>query len=172
MGRNGQWSLPNILLDYLYRFEWEADDYCQGSAVHFFRILFQHQTVLNGFSMNLPREIIHMNSLPLILFKMPASMRLKLISGIQPAALSIRPGRLRYSPYLNRIWAPISLSAKEHSDTLYANCDADFYSWNGIPGISPVHRFRQRLLPGDGFFPTKRVAAVVIPSMLAFTRQF
>ncbi|MFA4863743.1 MAG: gliding motility-associated C-terminal domain-containing protein, partial [Bacteroidales bacterium] len=34
-GRHHSWDLPNFLLDYLYRFEWEADDYCQGSAVHF-----------------------------------------------------------------------------------------------------------------------------------------
>ncbi len=34
-GKQHAWDCPNILLDYLYRFEWEADDYCQGSAVHF-----------------------------------------------------------------------------------------------------------------------------------------
>ncbi len=34
-GRERGHVLPNILLDYLYRFEWEADDYCQGSTVQF-----------------------------------------------------------------------------------------------------------------------------------------
>jgi gliding motility-associated-like protein len=34
-GRDNSWRTINILLDYLYRFEWEADNYCQGTPVHF-----------------------------------------------------------------------------------------------------------------------------------------
>lgn len=29
------WALPNTLLDYLYRFEWDADNYCVGATVKF-----------------------------------------------------------------------------------------------------------------------------------------
>ncbi len=32
--RKPKWDTPNILLDYLYRFEWEGDQ-CQGSPIHF-----------------------------------------------------------------------------------------------------------------------------------------
>ncbi len=34
-GKHHAWDCPNFLLDYLYRFEWEADDYCQGTTVLF-----------------------------------------------------------------------------------------------------------------------------------------
>jgi gliding motility-associated-like protein len=145
-GRDNGWHTINFLLDFLYRFEWEADDYCQGSAVHF---LPHFVPTPDSVKWSFGEFAIGSSSTelsPTYTFKYP---------GIHDVAVDIwyPTGRFEHTSREIEIFptphpdlGPDLLICEGTSDTLYANCDADFYSWNGILGTS------QYIVSDSGFY--------------------
>jgi|GEM_PF-179630 len=135
-GRHSGWDLPNFLLDYLYRFEWEADDYCQGSMVHFLPHFVPTPDSVLWFFDEFAQGNYSSELSPTYTFQFP---------GIHEVEVDIwyPTGRFEHTSREIEIYSrpdphlgPDILICEGASVTLYANCDADFYTWNGIPGIS------------------------------------
>jgi gliding motility-associated-like protein len=129
-GRDAGRTLPTILLDYLYRFEWKADNYCQGSAVHFIpHFLPTPDSIRWFFDEFAPGSISHELS-PTYTFQN---------AGIHEVAVDIwyPTGRFEHtsreieiSPSPLPLLGPDTLICQGSSLTLNANCVADMYSWS------------------------------------------
>jgi len=133
-GRKTEWQTPNILLDYLYRFEWEVDDYCQGSPVHFIPNFIPTPDSVEWFFDEFTPGNYSNELSPTYTFQYP---------GIHEVSVDIwyPTGRFEHTSREIGIFSrpdpdlgPDTLICEGNSITLYANCEADFYTWNGIPG--------------------------------------
>jgi gliding motility-associated-like protein len=138
-GRETSHFLPNIMLDFLYRFEWEADNYCQGSAVHFIPHFIPTPDSIRWFFDEFAPGSVSYELSPTYTF---------LESGIHEVAVDIwyPTGRFEHTSREIEIFpvpypdlGPDTLICKGSSLTLNANCLADMYSWStgqfGSPSI-------------------------------------
>jgi gliding motility-associated-like protein len=135
-GRERSYGLPNILLDYLYRFEWEADNYCQGSAVHFIpHFIPTPDSIFWYFGEFTPGSTSNELS-PTYTFKYPGIHEVEVDIWYPTGRFEHTSREIEIFPTPKPDLGPDTLICEGSSITLYANCDADFYTWNGIPGIS------------------------------------
>jgi gliding motility-associated-like protein len=135
-GRERSHFLTNILLDYLYRFEWEADNYCQGSAVHFIpHFIPTPDSIFWYFGEFTPGSTSNELS-PTYTFKYPGIHEVEVDIWYPTGRFEHTSREIEIFPTPNPDLGPDTLICDGNSLTLYANCDADFYTWNGIPGIS------------------------------------
>jgi gliding motility-associated-like protein len=135
-GRERTYGLPNILLDYLYRFEWTADDYCQGSAVHFIpHFIPTPDSIFWYFGEFTPGSTSNELS-PTYTFKYPGIHEVSVDIWYPTGRFEHTSREIDISPSPHPDLGPDTLICEGTSLTLYANCNADFYAWNGIPGIS------------------------------------
>ncbi|MCK9398907.1 MAG: gliding motility-associated C-terminal domain-containing protein [Bacteroidales bacterium] len=136
LGRRAQQWTPNILLDYLYRFEWEADDYCQGSTVKFIpHFVPTPDSVVWFFDEFAPGSTSNELS-PTYTFQFPGIHEVSVDIWYPTGRFEHTSREIEIFPRPNPDLGPDTLICEGASVTLYANCDADFYTWNGIPGTS------------------------------------
>ena len=131
-------SLPNILLDYLYRFEWEADNYCLGTSVKFEpNFIPTPQTIQWNFDDG-PGSTSWQLS-PTYTFKNPGVHEVK-VDVWYPSGRYEHTSReieIMLSPQPDL--GPDTLICEGASITLNAGCEADFFSWStGQFGISSI----------------------------------
>ena len=122
-------SLPNILLDYLYRFEWDAGDYCLGTTVKFEpNFIPIPQTIHWDFDDGPGSNSWELS--PSYTFRNP---------GIHEVSVDIwyPTGRFEHTSREIEIFptpypdlGPDTLICQGSSITLNANCIADIYSWS------------------------------------------
>jgi len=139
-GRDASWRTINILLDYLYRFEWEAENYCQGTPVHFLpHFIPTPDSIEWNFDEFAPGNISHELS-PTYTFQ---------FAGIHEVEVDIwyPTGRFEHTSREIEIFPTPKpdlgtdiVICEGTSVTLNANCLADMYSWStnqfGSPEIT------------------------------------
>jgi hypothetical protein len=106
LGRDCQWNLPNILLDYLYRFEWEGDQ-CQFSPITFKPHFRPAPDSVRWFFGEFAPGSTSTELSPTYAFQFPGIKEVRWTSGTPPAASSILPVRSRSIPRLSPTWALI-----------------------------------------------------------------
>jgi len=136
-GRHHSWDLPNFLLDFLYRFEWEADDYCQGSAVHFLPHFLPTPDSVEWFFDEFAPGNYSNELSPTYTFQN---------AGIHEVGVDIwyPTGRFEHTSREIEIYptphpdlGSDTLICQGTSVTLNANCTADLYSWSTSQFGSP-----------------------------------
>jgi gliding motility-associated-like protein len=138
-GRNAGWTLPTILLDYLYRFEWEGDP-CQYSQVRFipnFRPT--PDSILWFFDEFAPGSISHELS-PAYTFQEPGIHEVSVDIWYPTGRFEHTSREIEIFPSPEPDLGPDTLICEGSSIQLYPNCDADFFAWSngqfGVPSIT------------------------------------
>jgi gliding motility-associated-like protein len=132
------YSLPNILLDYLYRFEWEGEP-CQGSPIRFIPNFIPTPDSIRWFFDEFAPGSISYELSPVYTFQN---------AGIHEVEVDIwyPTGRFEHTSREIEIFptpypdlGPDTLICQGSSLTLNANCIADIYSWStGQIGSSSI----------------------------------
>jgi gliding motility-associated-like protein len=135
-GRHHNYDCPNFLLDYLYRFEWTADDYCQGSPVHFLPHFVPTPDSVKWSFGEFATGNTSTELSPTYTFKYPGIHEISVDIWYPTGRFEHTSREIEIFPTPHPDLGPDLVICEGTSDTLYANCDADFYSWNGIPGTS------------------------------------
>jgi len=139
-GRLNGWHLVNILLDYLYRFEWEADDYCQGTAVHFIpHFVPTPDSVLWFFDEFAPGNYSSELS-PTYTFQNPGVHEVEVDIWYPTGRYEHTSREIEIYPVPQPDLGPDLTICEGNTVTLNANCEADLYSWStgqfGSPTIT------------------------------------
>ena len=138
-GRLGSRWTPNILLDYLYRFEWEGENYCVGTPIHFLpHFVPTPVSIVWNFDEFAPGSTSNELS-PTYAFK---------YAGVHEVSVDVWYPSGRYehtSRELEIFPVPVpdlgadTLICPGSSLTLNADCDAGFFSWStGQIGVSSI----------------------------------
>jgi len=140
LGRDCEWGLPNILLDYLYRFEWEADDYCQGTAVHFIpHFVPTPDSVLWFFDEFAPGNYSSELS-PTYTFQYPGVHEVEVDIWYPTGRCEHTSREIEIYPVPIPDLGPDLTICEGNTVILNANCEADLYSWStgqfGSPTIT------------------------------------
>ncbi len=139
LGRDTRWSLPNILLDYLYRFEWEGDQ-CQFSPITFkpnFRPV--PDSVRWFFDEFAPGSLSNELS-PTYAFQNPGIHEVEVDIWYPTGRFEHTSREIEIYPTPQPDLGPDTVICPGSSVTLNANCAADLYSWStgqfGSPSIT------------------------------------
>ncbi|MCK9399962.1 MAG: gliding motility-associated C-terminal domain-containing protein [Bacteroidales bacterium] len=140
LGRVCEWGLPNILLDYLYRFEWEADNYCQGTPVQFLpNFVPTPDSIEWNFDEFGPGNISYELS-PTYTFQFPGTHEVKVDIWYPTGRYEHTSREIEIYPVPHPDLGPDLTICEGNTVTLNANCEADLYSWStgqfGSPTIT------------------------------------
>ncbi len=128
-GRNAGWTLPTILLDYLYRFEWEGDP-CQGYPIHFKpNFIPAPDSIVWNFDELAPGSTSTELS-PTYAFKYPGIHEVKVDVWYPTGRYEHTSREIGISPSPLPLLGNDTLICNGASITLNANCQADFFSWS------------------------------------------
>jgi len=137
-GRRPELHLPNILLDYLYRFEWEGDQ-CQFSPITFkpnFRPV--PDSVRWFFDEFAPGSVSNELS-PTYAFQNPGIHEVEVDIWYPTGRFEHTSREIEIYPTPQPDLGPDTVICPGSSVTLHANCTADLYSWNtGQFGTSSI----------------------------------
>jgi gliding motility-associated-like protein len=136
LGRKPEWHSCNILLDYLYRFEWKADDYCQGSPVHFLPHFIPIPDSVKWSFGEFATGSSSTELSPTYTFKYPGIHEVSVDIWYPTGRFEHTSREVEIFPTPHPDLGSDLLICEGTQDTLYANCNADYYTWNGNPGIS------------------------------------
>jgi gliding motility-associated-like protein len=129
-GREGSHFLPNIVLDFLYRFEWEADDYCQGSTVHFIPHFIPTPDSIRWFFDEFAPGNYSNELSPTYTFQNAGIHEVEVDIWYPTGRFEHTSREIEISPSPLPLLGPDTLICQGSSLTLNANCDADMYSWS------------------------------------------
>jgi len=134
----GSYSLPNILLDYLYRFEWEGDR-CQGSPVHFIpNFIPTPSSIQWTFEPFLPGGVSTDLS-PTYAFQNPGIHEVQVDVWYPSGRFEHTSREIEIFPTPQPDLGTDTVVCPGSSVTLNANCTADLYSWStGQIGVSQI----------------------------------
>ena len=136
-GRNNSWRTINILLDYLYRFEWEADNYCVGTPVHFIpHFIPTPDSIEWNFDEFAPGNISH-ELAPTYAFQFPGTHEVKVDIWYPTGRFEHTSREIEIYPVPQPDLGPDIIICEGTSVTLDANCIADMYSWSTSQFGSP-----------------------------------
>ncbi len=133
-----RWSLPNILLDYLLRFEWTGDP-CQGYPIQFKpNFIPTPDSILWNFDEFAPGSISTELS-PTYSFQNPGVHQVKVDVWYPSGRYEHTSREIEILPSPLPLLGNDTLICNGASITLNANCDADFFSWStGQFGVSSI----------------------------------
>jgi gliding motility-associated-like protein len=133
-----QWSLPNILLDYLLRFEWTGEP-CQGYPIHFKpNFIPTPDSIIWNFDELAPGSVTTELS-PTYAFKYPGVHEVKVDVWYPSGRYEHTSREIEISPSPQPDLGPDTLICQGASITLNANCAADFFSWSTSQfGVSSI----------------------------------
>lgn len=129
-GRHHVWDLPNFLLDYLYRFEWEADDYCQGSAVHFLPHFLPTPDSVEWFFDEFAPGNYSNELSPTYTFQFPGIHEVEVDIWYPTGRFEHTSREIEIYPAPHPDLGPDLVICEGTSTVLNANCTADLYSWS------------------------------------------
>jgi gliding motility-associated-like protein len=130
LGRRPLWYTPEILLDYLYRFEWEADNYCQGTPVHFIpHFIPEPDSIEWNFDEFAPGSISNELS-PTYSFQLPGTHDVKVDIWYPTGRFEHTSREIEIYPTPQPDLGPDITICEGASVILNANCIADMYSWS------------------------------------------
>ena len=131
------WGLPNILVDYLFRFEWTGEQ-CQGYPIHFKpNFIPTPQTIQWNFDDG-PGSTSWQLS-PTYAFKNPGIHEVKVDVWYPSGRYEHTSREIEIFPSPQPDLGPDTLICQDASLTLSAGCDADFFSWStGQFGVSSI----------------------------------
>jgi gliding motility-associated-like protein len=132
-------TLPNTLLDYLYRFEWEADNYCQGTTVHFQpNFIPTPDSIEWNFDEFASGNISHELS-PSYTFQFAGTHEIKVDVWYPSGRYEHTSRELEIYPVPHPDLGPDMAICEGNTVTLDANYQADFYFWStGQFGTSTI----------------------------------
>jgi gliding motility-associated-like protein len=132
------WTLPNILVDYLLRFEWEGEP-CQGYPIHFKpNFIPTPDSIVWNFDELAPGSVTTELS-PTYSFKNPGIHEVKVDVWYPSGRYEHTSRKIEISPSPLPLLGPDTLICNGASITLNANCQADFFSWStGQFGVSSI----------------------------------
>ncbi len=131
------WTLPNILIDYLFRFEWTGEP-CQGYPIHFKpNFIPTPQTIQWDFDDG-PGSTSWQLS-PTYTFKNPGIHEVKVDVWYPSGRYEHTSREIEISPSPQPDLGPDTIICNGSTITLNANCEADFFSWSTSQfGVSSI----------------------------------
>ena len=134
----GGHSLPNILLDHLYRFEW-TDEPCKGYPIRFKpNFIPIPDSIVWNFDELAPGST-STELFPTYTFKYPGVHEVQVDVWYPSGRYEHTSREIEIFPTPDPDLGPDSLICNGASITLNANCDADFFSWStGQFGVSSI----------------------------------
>jgi hypothetical protein len=137
-GRNAGWTLPTILLDYLYRFEWEGDQ-CQYNLVKFIPNFRPTPDSVRWYFDEFAPGSVSNDLSPTYAFQFTGIHEVKVDIWYPTGRFEHTSREIEIFPSPQPDLGPDTLICEGSSITLNANCDADFISWStGQFGVSSV----------------------------------
>jgi gliding motility-associated-like protein len=132
------WSLPNIMIDYLLRFEWEGD-LCEGQPVFFKPNFIPVPDSIEWYFGEFAPGCISHELYPVYTFQNPGIHEV-LVKVWYPSGRYEQTSReINISPSPQPDLGPDTIICKDASLTLSAGCDADFFAWStGQFGVSSI----------------------------------
>jgi hypothetical protein len=122
-------NLPNILVDYLFRFEW-AGEACQGYPIHFNpNFIPTPDSIVWHFGELAPGSVTTELS-PTYSFKYPGVHEVKVDVWYPSGRYEHTSREIEISPSPQPDLGPDTLICNGASITLNANCEADFFTWS------------------------------------------
>ncbi len=135
-GRQAEQRLPNIILDYLYRFEWEGDQ-CQGSPIHFIPNFNPTPDSVKWRFGELAPPSYDLS--PTYSFQNPGTHEVQVDIWYPTGRFEHTSREIEIYPTPHPNLGPDQLICEGDSISLDANCTADLFVWNpGGPGGSQL----------------------------------
>ena len=131
------WGFPNILVDYLLRFEWTGET-CQGYPIHFKpNFIPTPQTIQWNFDDGPGSNSWQLS--PTYTFKNPGVHEVKVDVWYPSGRYEHTSREIEILPSPQPDLGPDTLICKDATLVLSANCEADFFSWStGQFGVSSI----------------------------------
>jgi gliding motility-associated-like protein len=132
------WNLPNILVDYLLRFEWTGEQ-CQGNPIHFTpNFIPTPDSIIWNFGELAPGSVTTELS-PTYAFKYPGVHEVKVDVWYPSGRYEHTSREIEILPSPLPLLGNDTLICDGASITLNANCAADFFSWSTSQfGVSSI----------------------------------
>ncbi len=132
-------SFPNILVDYLLRFEWTGEP-CQGYPIHFKpNFIPTPDSIVWNFDDQMAPGSLSTELSPTYSFKYSGIHEVKVDVWYPSGRYEHTSREIEISPSPLPLLGPDTLICNGASITLHANCDADFFTWsNGQFGVSTI----------------------------------
>jgi gliding motility-associated-like protein len=132
-------SLPNILVDYLLRFEWTGEQ-CQGYPIHFKpNFIPTPDSIVWNFDDQLAPGSLSTELSPTYSFQHPGVHEVKVDVWYPSGRYEHTSREIEILPSPQPELGPDTLICDGSSLTLNANCEADFFYWsNGQFGVSSI----------------------------------
>jgi hypothetical protein len=138
-GREAGWWLPNILLDYLYRFEWEGDQ-CQFSPITFIPNFIPTPDSIRWFFDEFAPGSVSNELSPTYAFQNPGVHEVEVDIWYPTGRFEHTSREIEIFPTPQPDLGTDTVICPGSSVTLNANCTADLYSWStgqfGSPSIT------------------------------------
>jgi gliding motility-associated-like protein len=133
------WTLPNILLDYLLRFEWSGEQ-CQGYPIQFTpNFIPSPDSIVWNFDDQLAPGSLSNELSPSYAFQHPGIHEVKVDVWYPSGRYEHTSREIEISPSPVPLLGNDTLLCNGTSITLNANCQADFFSWStGQFGVSSI----------------------------------
>jgi len=133
------WNLPNILIDYLLRFEWSGEQ-CQGYAIQFEpNFIPTPQTIKWDFDDGGAPGSISWELSPTYSFQNPGVHEVKVDVWYPSGRYEHTSREIEINPSPQPDLGPDTLICEGSSITLNANCEADVFSWSTSQfGVSSI----------------------------------
>ncbi len=129
-GKHHAWDCPNILLDYLYRFEWEAENYCQGTPVHFIPHFIPEPDSLEWFFDEFAPGNYSNELSPTYTFQNAGIHEVEVDIWYPTGRFEHTSREIEIYPTPQPDLGPDIVICEGTTVTLNANCTADMYSWS------------------------------------------
>jgi gliding motility-associated-like protein len=138
-GRLTRYFFPNMLLDHLYRFEWEGEQ-CQGYPIYFKpNFIPTPDSIAWNFDDQLAPGSLSNELSPAYAFQHPGVHEVKVGVWYPSGRYEYTSREIEIIPSPQPDLGPDTLICDGASITLSANCEADFFSWsNGQFGASSI----------------------------------
>jgi gliding motility-associated-like protein len=133
------YCLPNILVDYLLRFEWTGER-CQGYPIHFTpNFIPTPDSIVWNFDDQLAPGSLTDELSPTYAFQHPGIHEVKVDVWYPSGRYEHTSREIEIKPSPQPDLGPDTLICQGASITLNANCEADFFTWsNGQFGVSSI----------------------------------
>jgi gliding motility-associated-like protein len=138
-GRRTNMFFPNMLSDYLYRFEWEGEQ-CQGYPIYFKpNFIPTPDSIAWNFDDQLAPGSLSNELSPIYAFQHPGVHEVKVGVWYPSGRYEYTSREIEIIPSPQPDLGPDTLICDGASITLNANCEADFFSWStGQFGVSSI----------------------------------
>jgi gliding motility-associated-like protein len=135
---NNMYCMPNTLVDYLLRFEWTGEQ-CQGYPIHFKpNFIPTPDSIVWHFGEMAPGSMTTELS-PTYAFKYPGVHEVQVDVWYPSGRYEHTSREIEIKPSPQPDLGPDTLLCQGASITLYANCEADFFSWSTSQfGVSSI----------------------------------